>query len=65
MFLFYSLSRLSSVSVVFDFSASLNDIAPLSLIPFSFDCIRMKEWVIDGDYLNAVFFCVHRLDQVE
>ena len=29
-FLLSSLLRLSSVSVVFDFSASLNDVAPLS-----------------------------------
>ena len=29
LFLLYSLSRLSFVSVVFDFNASLNDVAPL------------------------------------
>ena len=30
-------SRLSSVSAVFDFSASLNDVAPLSPISLTFD----------------------------
>ena len=32
LFLLCSLFRLSSVSVVFDFSASLNDVAPVSPI---------------------------------
>ena len=32
LFLLCSQIRLSSVSVVFDFSASLNDVAPLSLM---------------------------------
>ena len=34
LFLLSSRSRLSSVSVVFDFNASLNDVAPLFLILF-------------------------------
>ena len=37
LFLLCILSRLSSVSVVFDFNASLNDVAPVSPIPFSVD----------------------------
>ena len=36
-----SLSRLSSVSVVFDFSASLNDVAPVSPILLSV-CVKRK-----------------------
>ena len=39
-FLLSSLSRLSSVSVVFDFNDSLNDVAPVSLIPFAVDVKR-------------------------
>ena len=35
--------RLSSVSVVFDFNASLNDAAPVSLILFPVGLIRMKK----------------------
>ena len=34
LFLLCSLNRLSFVSVVFDFNASLNNVAPLSLIEF-------------------------------
>ena len=37
-----SLSRLSSVSVAFDFSASLNDVAPVSPILLSVDVKRKK-----------------------
>ena len=36
-FLLSSLHRLSSVSVVFDFNASLNDVAPLPPISMSVD----------------------------
>ena len=31
------------MSVAFDFSASLNDVAPLSLMRFPVDLIRMKK----------------------
>ncbi len=41
LFLLYSLSRLSSVSVVFDFNASLNDVAPVFPIQLSAD---LKKW---------------------
>ena len=37
------LSRLSSVSVVFDFNASFNDVAPLSLKSLSVDLMRMEK----------------------
>ena len=36
-FLLYSLYRLSSVSVVFDFNDSLNDVAPVSPMLFTID----------------------------
>ena len=42
-FLLSSLSRLSSVSVVFDFSDSLNDVAPVSPILLSVDEEKRKE----------------------
>ena len=36
----------SSASVVFDFNASLNDVAPVSPMLLTVDLIRMKEWLI-------------------
>ena len=42
MFHLSSPYRLSSVSVVFDFNASLNDVAPVSLILFPVDLLRME-----------------------
>ena len=42
LFLLYILSRLSFVSVVFDFNASLNDVAPVSPISFSVDANNTK-----------------------
>ena len=41
-FLLYSQPRLSFVSVVFDFNASLNDVAPVSPILLSIDVMRME-----------------------
>ena len=35
-------SRSSAASVVFDFNASLNDVAPVSPILFSVDLLRME-----------------------
>ena len=35
--------RLSFVSIVFDFNASLSDVAPLSPISFSVDFMRMEK----------------------
>ena len=43
LFLLSSPFRLSSVSVVFDFNASLNDVAPASLILLSVDLMKMKK----------------------
>ena len=42
-FLLPSLPRLSSVSVVFDFSASHNDVAPVSPTLLSVDVMRNEE----------------------
>ena len=48
--------RLSSVSVVFDFNALINDVAPVSPISLSVDMKRKgKEWIVDG-CLWCVFF---------
>ena len=55
----------SAVSVVFDFNASLNDIAPISPMLLSV-CFyeNEKEWIIDGCHLCAVSFCVYNSDRV-
>ena len=42
-FLLYSPLRPSSVSVVFDFNASLNDVAPASLMSLPVDVKKKKE----------------------
>ena len=52
-FLLSSLLRLSFVSVVFDFNASLNDVAPVSPISLSVDAMRMEK---SGLLIDA--FCV-------
>ena len=42
---------------MFDFNASLNDVAPVSPILFSVDLMRMeKELIVDGCHLCAVSF---------
>ena len=43
LFLLSSQIRLSFVSVVFDFNASLNDVAPVSPMLLSVDLMRMKK----------------------
>ena len=48
--------RSSFVSVVFDFNASLNDVAPLSPMLFPVDLMRMEEWIVDGCHLCVVSF---------
>ena len=40
---------------MFDFSASLNDVAPVSSIAFTVDMMR-KEWIVDGCHLCVVSF---------
>ena len=65
LFLLVSPLRSSSVSDEFDFSASLNDDAPVSPILLSVDLIRMEEFIVDGCHLCVVSFCLHNLDRVE
>ena len=57
LFLLFSHFRLSLVSVLFDFNASLNDAAPLSLMLFAVYFMRMeKKMVADGCHLCVVAF---------
>ena len=53
--------RLRFLSVVFDFSASLSDAAPVSPMLFADDLMRMKK---SGLLMDAIccFFCVHLSD---
>ena len=45
------------MSVVFDFTASLNDVTPLSPMLFSVDLMRMeKRCIVDGYHLCVVSF---------
>ena len=62
-FLLSSLPRWSSVSVVFDFNDSLNDIAPLSPISLSVDVKRNEksELLMDAICVSS-FFCLHHTD---
>ena len=41
---------------MFDFNASLNDVAPLSPMLFPVDLIRMEELIFDGCHLCVVSF---------
>ena len=60
LFLLYSLPRSSSASVVFDFNASPNDVAPVSPILLPVDVMRMEksELLIDVFCVSS-FFCLH------
>ena len=53
-----SLPIKSSVSVVFDFNASLNDVAPVSPMLFPVDVMRMEKSELLMDVFCA-FFCLH------
>ena len=56
--------RLSSISVVLDFNASLNDVAPVSPMLLPIVVTRKeKEWFA-GKCLLCVFFCLHHKDRV-
>ena len=64
-FLLSSLSRLSSVSAVFDFNDSPNDVAPVSPMWFPVD-VKIKEeseLLMDAICVSS-FFCLHLSDQV-
>ena len=59
-FLLYSPPRLSSVSVVFDFNTSLNDVAPVYPILFAVDMMRMEKGELLMDvFCVSSFFCIH------
>ena len=55
--------RLSSVSVVFDFNASLNDVAPVSpiLLPVD-DMIMEKSELLMDAFCVSSFFCLHNTE---
>ena len=62
-FLLSSPLRLSSVSVVFDFNASLNDAAPVSPISLSVDVKRNEKSELLMDVICvSSFFCLHNSD---
>ena len=56
LFLLSSQLGSSSVSAVFDFNTSLNDVAPASPMLLPFDLMRMKEWIVDGCHLFVISF---------
>ena len=51
LFLLRLLLRLSLVSVVFDFNASLNDVAPVSPMLLSVDLMRIEK---SGLFMDAI-----------
>ena len=53
--------RLSSVSVVFDFNASLNDVAPVSPMLFSV-VMRMEKSELLTDFFCVSSFCLNHTD---
>ena len=61
-FLLSSLSRLSFVSVVFDFNDSLNDVAPVSPMLLPVDVKRKETDKIASGCLLGGFFCLHPSD---
>ena len=57
LFLLCPQLRLSFVSVLFDFNASLNDIVPVTPMKLPVDSMRIKkEWIVDGCHLCVVSF---------
>ena len=59
----YSLSRSSTVSVVFDYNDSLNDVAPVSPMVLSVDMVKKEKngLMIDVICVSS-FFCIHDSD---
>ena len=51
--------RLSAVSVVFDFNASLNDVAPVTPILLPVDCIRIVKSELIIDVICVLYLCLH------
>ena len=62
-FLLYSQVRLSSVSVVFDFNNSLNDVAPVSpiLLPVDVKKKEKSELLMNAICVSS-FFCLYYPD---
>ena len=56
LFLLCLPKRLSSVSVVFDFNASLIDVAPVSLMLLTVDLMRMERSGLLMDVIYVVSF---------
>ena len=50
------------MSVMFDFNASLNDFAPVSLMSFSVDVKRVDEVIADGYLLLCLLSSVFTLE---
>ena len=63
LFLLYLLPRLSFVSVVFDFNASLNDVAPVSPILLAVDLMLTERVVCLWISFVCCFF-VYNTDKV-
>ena len=64
-YLLSSLHKLIAMSVVFDFNASLNDVAPASPNLFSVDWKRKgKSELLMNFFCVSFFFCLHDPDQV-
>ena len=64
-FFLSSLLRSSSVSVVFDFSPSLNDVAPVSPIMLTVDAkMNEKSELLMEVFCLSSFFCLHDSDRV-
>ena len=62
LFLLSSRARSSIVSVVFDFNASLNDVAPMFPIKPTVCLMRMEKSGLLMDVICAVSFCFHLSD---
>ena len=56
--------RSSLVSVVFDFSASLNDVAPVSPMLFPVDLMKIEKSGLLMDAICVLFLFVHILNRV-
>ena len=58
--------RSSFTSAVFDFNASLNDVAPVSPMLLPVDLMRIESYSqIDIVFVCCIFLCVHDSDRVQ
>ena len=64
LFLLSSRLRMSFVSAVFDFNASLRDVAPVSSMLLSVDFDEKKECTVSGRYCVPFFVRVYDSDRV-